>query len=89
AMTCLIFAPIWVALCSVYASGLTEGAEWGHNFGMGGLFGDMMMGSIIGILPFSAGLGLKLAQLFLGLGILGLGAFVLGFTRPELKAIGR
>ena len=89
AMTCLIFAPIWVALCSVYASGLTEGAEWGHNFGMGGLFGDMMMGSIIGILPFSAGLGLKLAQLLLGLGILGLGAFVLGFTKPELRAIGR
>ena len=42
----LIFAPIWIAVLSLYAASLTPGAEWAqtHSFGLGGLFGDMMMG---------------------------------------------
>ncbi|MDJ0822051.1 MAG: DNA translocase FtsK 4TM domain-containing protein [Paracoccaceae bacterium] len=86
---CLIFAPIWVALCSVYASGLPETAGWSHNFGLGGLFGDMMMGSLLNVLPFAPAFGIKMLMVVLGLGILALGAFVLGFTRGELKALAR
>jgi len=85
----LIFSPIWVALCAVYASGLHETAGWTHNFGLGGLFGDMMMGSVLNLLPFAPATGLKVMQLTLGGGIVALGTFVLGFTRTELKAIGR
>ncbi len=84
-----VFAPIWIALASVYASGLPETAGWSHNFGLGGLFGDMMMGSFLNALPFSPATGLKLMQLVLGLVILGFGAFVLGFTLPELRGIAR
>ena len=36
----LIFAPIAVALVSVYASTATPGANWTETFGLGGLFGD-------------------------------------------------
>ncbi|MBV7394362.1 DNA translocase FtsK [Mameliella sediminis] len=89
AFSCLIFSPIWVALCAVYASGLHETADWTHNFGLGGLFGDMMMGSALTVMPFSPGTGLKIMQLGLGGGILLMGAFVLGFTRDELKALAR
>ena len=85
----VIFAPIWVALAAIYASGQTAGAEWSHSFGLGGLFGDMMMGTIMGILPFGAAISLKIAMLVMGLALLAMGAFVLGFTRLELARIGR
>ncbi|KMK65571.1 DNA translocase FtsK [Puniceibacterium sp. IMCC21224] len=89
AVSRLIFAPIWVALAAVYAAGQTVGPEWNHSFGLGGLFGDMMMGSFLGVLPMGASIGLKLAMLVLGAGIVALGAFVLGFTKVELRNIGR
>ena len=43
----LIFAPIWVAVLALYASSLTPGEEWNatHNFGLGGLFGDTVLGA--------------------------------------------
>jgi len=87
----LIFAPIWVALLSLYASSLTPGETWAatHSFGLGGLFGDTVLGTLLGILPMGASLGLKLLSLMLGVGVVVLGAFVLGFTRPELLRVGR
>ncbi|WP_323769717.1 DNA translocase FtsK [Antarctobacter sp.] len=89
AFTCLIFSPIFVALSAVYASGLPETTGWTHHFGLGGLFGDMMMGSVLNVLPVAPAIGLKVVQLGLGAGIIVLGAFVLGFTRVELKRIAR
>ncbi|MCD1617076.1 DNA translocase FtsK 4TM domain-containing protein [Salipiger manganoxidans] len=89
ALSRVVFAPIWIALASVYAAGIAVGPTWPHSFGMGGLFGDMMMGSALGLLPFGAGFGLKLLMVVLGLGLLALGAFVTGFTRAELGNIAR
>ncbi|WP_425071735.1 DNA translocase FtsK 4TM domain-containing protein [Sagittula sp. S175] len=85
----LIFAPIWLALCAIYASGLPHGDGWTHHFGLGGLFGDMVMGSFLTALPLSPAVGLKVMMLLLGGGILAMGAFVLGFTMSELKFLGR
>ncbi len=87
----LIFAPIWIALLSLYASSLTPGEAWAstHSFGLGGLFGDTVLGAILGILPVGAALGLKLVSLMLGALMLFLGAFVLGFTRFEVMRLGR
>ena len=87
----LIFAPIWVAVLALYASSLTPGAEWNatHNFGLGGLFGDTILGTILGVLPLSASLGLKLMSVLLGIAMVMLGAFVLGFTRVEVARIAR
>ncbi|MFW2589278.1 DNA translocase FtsK [Sagittula sp. SSi028] len=89
AFSCLIFAPIWIAVCAIYASGVPQGTGWSHHFGLGGLFGDMVMGSALTALPLSPAIGLKFMMLVLGLAILGLGVFVLGFTRPELRFLGR
>ncbi len=82
----LIFAPIWVALLSLYASTLTPGETWAgtHSFGLGGLFGDTILGTLLGMLPVGASLGIKLVSLALGLLVLAFGAFVLGFTRIEV-----
>ncbi len=87
----LIFAPIAVALCSVYAATLYPGAVWEaiHHFGLGGVFGDMIMGMILTALPLGSAVGIKLASLVLALVMLALGAFVLGFTRVELRRISR
>ena len=48
ALNRVIFAPIAIALASVYASTLTPGADWGHSFGLGGLFGDTVLGAVLG-----------------------------------------
>ena len=85
AISRLIFAPIGVAVIAVYASTLVPYAGWGHSCGLGGLLGDTVLGAVLGVAPVSAGLGLKIMSGLFGLGALWLGAFALGFTRPELK----
>ncbi|MEM7753182.1 MAG: DNA translocase FtsK 4TM domain-containing protein [Pseudomonadota bacterium] len=80
----LIFAPIAVALVSVYASTHVPGAGWPHSFGLGGLFGDTVLGAILGLLPVPAGLGLKVMSIALALGSIAMLAFVLGFERHDL-----
>jgi S-DNA-T family DNA segregation ATPase FtsK/SpoIIIE len=91
AMGRLIFAPIAVALGAIYAATLTPDAEWlqTHSFGLGGLFGDTVMGLILTVLPIGSAFTVKLMSLVMGLGILALGAFVLGFTRSELSRFSR
>ena len=56
----LIFAPIGIALISVYASTHVPGPGWAHSFGLGGLFGDTILGALLGMLPFGAAFSLKL-----------------------------
>ena len=85
----LIFAPIAIALVSVYASTHVPGAGWTHTFGLGGLFGDTVLGALLGVLPVAPGFGLKLLALVLFFGAIAMGLFVLGFTRDELSTYGR
>ncbi|UWR33903.1 DNA translocase FtsK 4TM domain-containing protein [Sulfitobacter sp. W027] len=87
----LIFAPIAVALGAIYAATLAPGQEWllTHSFGLGGLFGDTVMGALLTILPIGSTLTVKLMSLLMGVAILALGAFVLGFTKAELMRITR
>ena len=85
----VIFAPIAIALASVYAATLVPYDSWTHSFGLGGLFGDTVLGSVLTALPMGSTLTVKTASLIMGLLILVTGAFVLGFTLPELRFIGR
>jgi S-DNA-T family DNA segregation ATPase FtsK/SpoIIIE len=87
----LIFAPIAVALGSIYGATLEPGQIWlqTHSFGLGGLFGDTVMGFILTVLPLGSTFAIKLMSLLMGVGIVALGAFVLGFTKPELLRAGR
>jgi len=80
----MIFAPIAVAMVSVYFSTHVPGANWSHSFGLGGLFGDTILGAVLGVLPVSPGVGLKVLALVLFFGSLGMMAFALGFDRQEL-----
>ncbi|MFQ1701129.1 DNA translocase FtsK 4TM domain-containing protein [Loktanella agnita] len=85
----LIFAPFSIAVGSLYAATLTPGADWPANFGAGGIFGDTILAIFLTILPFGTIFGIKFASLLSGVALLALMAFVLGFTRPELRTGGR
>ncbi|WP_295312522.1 DNA translocase FtsK [Roseobacter sp.] len=87
----LIFAPIAIAACSIYAATLTPDGNWldTHSFGLGGLFGDTVMGALLTLLPVGSVVTIKLMSFLMALGIVALGGFVLGFTRPEVIKIAR
>ncbi|WP_282170489.1 DNA translocase FtsK [Ruegeria atlantica] len=83
----LIFAPIWIAIVSVYAATLVPGEAWRttHSFGLGGLFGDTVMGALLTLLPISSHFMVKLMSLAMAAGMLVLGTFVLGFTKVDVR----
>ncbi|MDB6182859.1 DNA translocase FtsK [Paracoccus fistulariae] len=84
-----IFLPFSIALLSVYCSTLTPGPEWEQSYGLGGHFGDMMMGAILNVIPLKAQIGIRLAGLLVAMGFLAVTAFVLGFERDELRQLWR
>ncbi len=87
AMGRMVFAVIAIAMGSVYAATLVPGAEWTHSFGLGGLFGDTVLGALLGVVPGGAGLGLKVVSLATGLVLVVLMLYVMGFDLPEIRAL--
>ena len=87
AVSRLIFAPIAIAFASVYAATLIPGVEWTqvHSFGLGGLFGDTVLGALLSILPMGAAVLVKVMSVMMAIGLVWLGIFVLGFTRAEVN----
>jgi S-DNA-T family DNA segregation ATPase FtsK/SpoIIIE len=84
-----VFIPIAVALSSIYASTLVPWDTWTHSYGLGGLFGDTVLGILLQIIPTSAALGIKIISLIMGLVIVCAAAFVLGFSMIELRVAGQ
>ncbi len=85
----IVFAVVGVALASIFAAAHTPSADWTHSFGLGGLFGDTVLGAVLGIMPVQAGFVLKLLTVIFGGALLAMMLFVTGFDRPELRSIGR
>ena len=81
----LVFAPVALILAAVYAATLTPGANWPANFGLGGLFGDTVLGVILTILPFGTSFGIKLLSLLTFAGLVVAMILVLGFVREEVR----
>ncbi|MBV0913377.1 DNA translocase FtsK [Anianabacter salinae] len=86
-MSRIVFLPLAVALLSVYASTHVPSSDWTHSFGLGGLFGDTVLGAILGVLPVDTALGLKVLAFFVAVFELVLVLFVLGFVPSELRAL--
>ena len=74
----LVYAPIFWALCALYAATLTPISSWSHSFSMGGLFGDTVLFMILQLLPGSVTLGANIVALVLGTLVLILGGYVTG-----------
>ena len=85
----VVFAPIAIAGTAIYAATLSPGAGWDESFGLGGHFGDMVLSIILTILPFGTTFSVKLMSFLMGLGVLALMAFALGFTMVEIRRLGR
>jgi S-DNA-T family DNA segregation ATPase FtsK/SpoIIIE len=86
AMGRVVFAVIAVAFAAVHCATLVPGDAWSHTFGLGGLFGDTVLGSLIGVMPGSAGFGLKVLSLLTFGGLVAFLLFVTGFNAWKLKA---
>jgi DNA segregation ATPase FtsK/SpoIIIE, S-DNA-T family len=89
AVSRVVFAVIAVAFAAVHCATLVPGDSWTHTFGLGGLFGDTVTGSLLGVIPGSAGFGLKLLSLMTFAGLIAMMLFVTGFDVEELRAIRR
>ncbi|MCT8158470.1 DNA translocase FtsK [Pseudoruegeria sp. SHC-113] len=87
ALSRVIFAPIAIAMAAVFASTYVPGADWTHSFGLGGLFGDTVLGAVLGVAPVKATFGLNVMSFVMGIATFGMALFVLGFTLPELREI--
>ncbi len=85
----IVFAPIMLTVGVVYASTITPDPSWPHNFGMGGYFGDTILGALLTILPIGAQSGVKVMSLMTGMLFVGSAVFVMGFSRGELRGIAR
>lgn len=88
-VTRAIFAPIAIALASIYASTHVPSSEWTHSFGLGGLFGDTVLGAVLGVVPVKATIGLKFIAFLMAICTVAMTLFTLGFSKPELQRIGR
>ncbi|MBT6436424.1 MAG: DNA translocase FtsK [Rhodobacteraceae bacterium] len=84
----LVFSPIAVALICIFASSNPIPAEWSNPFGLGGLFGDMVLGSIINIFSIKSLVGINLLSLTLFILSATATFFVFGFNGFELRKIG-
>ena len=90
ALSRMVFAVIAVACASIFAATHVPGPDWPHPaIGLGGLFGDTILGALLTVLPVGTGFGLKVLSLGFGLGLAWLMLFVSGFDRAELLGIGR
>ncbi|MDP2494737.1 DNA translocase FtsK 4TM domain-containing protein [Shimia thalassica] len=89
ALSRLSFAPIMLALAAIYAATLVPSSSWTHSFGLGGLFGDTILGALLNILPVGTTFGVKAMSFLAGVALVLLSLFVLGATKPELRLVGR
>jgi len=84
----LVFSPIAIALICIFASSNPTPNEWSNPFGLGGLFGDMVLGSIINVFSIKSLVGLNLLTLSLFTLSASTTLFVLGFNFFELRKTG-
>jgi S-DNA-T family DNA segregation ATPase FtsK/SpoIIIE len=80
----LLFLPIVVALFAIYAASYAPGDGWSHSFGLGGLFGDTILGAVLSALPLAPQIGLKLLAGLAFVAGIGLFLYVMGTSRREL-----
>lgn len=87
-MSCVIFVFIVLVFGVVYVVILVLNDSWIYSFGLGGLFGDIILGVVLMILLVGVVFGFKLMLFLMGLGVLVLMLFVMGFMKLELFFVG-
>ncbi|MFV1602622.1 MULTISPECIES: DNA translocase FtsK [unclassified Phaeobacter] len=82
----LLLSLPWLLLVSLHLETLVPSDAWksAHTFGLGGMIGYTFLGMLLALLPVGLIFLVKFLSLLTALGMLGLGATVLGFTRAEV-----
>ncbi|WFE75168.1 DNA translocase FtsK [Roseinatronobacter sp. S2] len=84
-----VFLPLAIAVTSIWCASFVPAAQWDMLYGMGGVFGDTVLGAVVNALPMSpaAGVGfMSLSMLFACLMVWG---FVMGVSRHEALSFAR
>ncbi|WP_333713651.1 DNA translocase FtsK, partial [Yoonia sp.] len=85
----LLAIALAIVVAPLHLATLTPFDGWAASFGLGGLFGDTVLGVVLTILPIGAAFGVKVLSLLTGIALLALLAFAMGFSREELRTAGR
>jgi DNA segregation ATPase FtsK/SpoIIIE, S-DNA-T family len=87
-----VFIAVFAILAAcLYATTLQPSQDWiaSHGFGLGGLLGDTLLGTLLGLMPTGAAFAIKFLSLATAALMLGLMVYVMGFDRDELVALRR
>jgi len=82
------FVPIAIALGAIWLATLVPAADWAADHGLGGKFGDAVLGAVLSALPLTSTFGFNLLTVLTFAGALVLWLYVLGASVPELWRIG-
>jgi len=75
-----VFLPIALAVAAVWCATLVPGESWQPVTGLGGVFGDTVLGAVVNALPMSAGAGVRLMSLLMLVASMAIFGFVLGVS---------
>ena len=84
-----VFLPIALALTAIWCATLVPGDGWDPLTGLGGIFGDTVLGAVVNALPMGAEAGVRLMSVLMLGAALGMWAVVLGLTVPEFWRFAR
>ena len=80
-----VIVPIAIAVGSVFASAHIPNDSWTHYYGLGGMFGDAVLGSVLSALPFPLIVALRIATLAIAPLFVLLTCIALGVNRAETR----
>lgn len=84
----IILAPFAIALSAVFAAAHPPLAGWVHDYGLGGWFGDAVLGGMLTAIPMSMDISLVAVTLFLLAATTIVGAIASGLTFGEIRWFG-
>jgi S-DNA-T family DNA segregation ATPase FtsK/SpoIIIE len=79
-----VFLPIALAVSAIWCATLVPAESWQPVTGLGGVFGDTVLGAVVNALPMSAGAGVRLMSLVMLAGMIAIWGFVTGVSLREI-----
>jgi S-DNA-T family DNA segregation ATPase FtsK/SpoIIIE len=84
-----VFLPIALAITAVWSAALVPVEGWDTLYGMGGVFGDTVLGAIVNALPMSVAAGVRTMAWVMFAATVATWCFVLGVDRYEVIRFAR
>ncbi len=84
-----VFLPIALAISAIWASALVPVAGWDTLYGMGGVFGDTVLGAVVNALPLSVATGVNAMAWVMFAATLAIWGYVLGVNQYEVSGFAR